>query len=85
MMNYGPSTKLFGTVDPPLERAECEDVPEVSHISDFLDPHRKYCELHFYDAALPHPYVYDTARTVTRYALCFQLLACLLCSPYRKE
>ena len=34
----------------------------------------KYCEFHSYDAALPHAYVYEMARTVTCYALCFNFL-----------
>ena len=72
MMNYGPSTKRFGRVDPPLEWAEYEDIPKVSlRFSDYLDLHMKYCEFHFYDAALRHAYVYDMARILTRYALCF--------------
>ena len=83
--DIGPSRKSIATWDPPLQGAMYELFLARVSIFDYLDPHMKYCEFLFYDVALPYAYVYDMARTVTRYALCFQLLAWLLYSPSRKQ
>ena len=77
--DIGPSRKSIKTLDPPLEGAAYDLYLAWVSVFDYLDPHMKYWYFHFYDAAFPHAYVYDTARTVTtrtvtRYALCSNFL-----------